>query len=248
MVECLDVSLQELYSLSVESRTLGCQPSLNIYDGMSQIDVPPGFPTRSAGGHIHLGLQPPIWGRRGGAYSDERRTLIPMFDMVVGNTCVLLNTGTEQAHRRLTYGKAGEYRLPAHGAEYRPLSNFWLRDYVLLQFVFGMAHFTVDVLTTSLKQSKPLDDQLMRYFTVEGVRAAIDKNDPTLAMKNFDSIAGFLEEHGRAYDPLNRETLPRFRNFLRKSNIEREFPAEGVMERWINTDLENTWFQFISRF
>jgi len=56
--EVVKVSKEEMNSLSKESKTFGCAPSLNLYAGeKSKIKVNPEiYKYRSAGGHIHLGF------------------------------------------------------------------------------------------------------------------------------------------------------------------------------------------------
>jgi hypothetical protein len=55
--EVVKISREEMDSLSKESKTFGCAPSLNLYEsGESKIKVNPEiYKYRSAGGHIHLG-------------------------------------------------------------------------------------------------------------------------------------------------------------------------------------------------
>lgn len=226
MRECVEVSDQEMGRLSHKSRVLGCSPSLNIYTGPSVVDVPPYFRTRSAGGHVHIGLKPPIWG--GGA--DERRSLIPILDWVVGNTCVMLNPGPDQATRRKVYGKAGEYRLPSHGVEYRTLSNFWLKGMALSEVVFSLTAFAVDVWHETLLSKGTLADQLMKDFSVDDVTKAINENDVALAKKNFELIAPFILEHGREEDSLNRDTLKSFYDNV--DCLATMFDPTTTLERW----------------
>jgi hypothetical protein len=68
---------------------------------------------------------------------------------LVGNTCVLLDRDPRAAERRQIYGRAGEYRLPDHGLEYRTLSNFWLRAYPLFSLVMGLSRLAVSVVYSS---------------------------------------------------------------------------------------------------
>ena len=60
--EVVVISKKEMDSLSKESKTFGCAPSLNLYDGEeSKIKVNPEiYKYRSAGGHIHLGFYPEV--------------------------------------------------------------------------------------------------------------------------------------------------------------------------------------------
>jgi hypothetical protein len=124
----VDVSAKELASLSEKSRVLGCAPSLNIY-GPRPVKVPGDHPVRSAGGHIHMSV-------------DEQaranpHDLVRLFDICVGVPSVFLDRDPRAAERREVYGRAGEFRLPHYGIEYRTLSNFWLRSYPLTSFVLA---------------------------------------------------------------------------------------------------------------
>ena len=106
----IKVKRKEFNSLSDKSKVFGCEPSMNIYENtQSQIKVnPKRYLKRSGGGHLHFGVN----------FNNEhiRRTfnnpkkLVPMFDMLLGYTCVLLDKNKSNIVRRLYYGKAGEYR------------------------------------------------------------------------------------------------------------------------------------------
>lgn len=140
----VEVSSKELKSLSEKSRRLGCAPSFNFYDPSIGIEVDPDeYRIRSAGGHIHIGLQSPLadmvrYNQLDEAALPPLPTLVPILDFVVGNTCVLIDKDPRQAERRKVYGRAGEFRLPKHGLEYRTLSNFWLKSYPLMSLVMGL--------------------------------------------------------------------------------------------------------------
>ena len=97
-----------------------CSASHNVY-GDPGNDPPDTrfFRERYAGGHLHGG--------------STRKFTVPVItqvvkalDGVVGLTGVSLAAGMDDPRRRRYYGRAGEFRLPSHGLEYRVLSNFWL--------------------------------------------------------------------------------------------------------------------------
>ena len=103
----IEVSKEELDSLSEESRKLGCAKSENAHDSTATINVNPDtYLTRSAGGHIHIGLltYPQLM--------QERVELVWLLDAMLGNTCVMIDRDPNAAKRREVYGRAGEYRLP----------------------------------------------------------------------------------------------------------------------------------------
>lgn len=152
---CINLDKKELDSLSDAAKLLGCAPSLNRADKKAAVTIDGSKALRrSAGGHIHLGLA-------GYNYTPEanfmkagiRERVVDILDILVGNTCVLIDRDPNAAARRRIYGRAGEYRLPKHGLEYRTLSNFWLRNYVLMSFVMGIARNAVSVVNTTLMQN-----------------------------------------------------------------------------------------------
>lgn len=220
----VDVDRAELDSLSKETRILGCEPSKNAYgDRPITIDGAT-YTKRSAGGHLHFGLSPFLWARR-------EPNFVPVLDIIVGNTCVLLDRDPGAAERRENYGRAGEYRLPKYGLEYRTLSNFWVRNYSLMHFVFGMAQ-----LAASIVQDGLLND-LAKVVDVDKIVRAIDTNDWSLAMGNFENVCGFLSknlpERGFPLNPNNINSFLDFCETVYTTGIERFFP-EDPMTHWLS--------------
>lgn len=155
----LELSEEEHKRLSDEAKKLGCKPSFNAYDKKASISVnPETYLKRSASGHIHLGLgRNTITGVESVLYQNRER-LVPLLDILLGNTCVLIDRDPMNAERRQVYGRAGEYRLPLHGLEYRTLSNFWLRSYPLASFVLGTARIACHVLAHTLTTKSTMDN------------------------------------------------------------------------------------------
>lgn len=177
--QVVEVSETEMATLSPEAKLLGCQPSLNFYNAGAEIPQGGEYRKRSAGGHIHIGLPLEITALLGGEDTNRvphpvfkvRERLVPILDIIVGNTCVLLDRDPAQIERRRIYGKAGEYRLPAYGIEYRVLSNFWLRSMPLTSMVHGLARVAVSVLWSTLV---PKDE--VRYFTPAEMKTRLLKD------------------------------------------------------------------------
>lgn len=229
----VEVSKAELDSLSPSTRILGCMPSFNLY-GSKPIDVDPTtYRKRSSGGHIHMGLTTPIFDPHTGN-PDLRQRLVPLLDIFVGNSAVLLDRDSGAAERRQNYGRAGEYRLPKHGLEYRTTSNFWLRDYTLMNFTFGMASAAIAVLQQSLYND--IEQELVDVVDITKVAEAINTNNFELAAKNLLTIAPFIRKHFTSNEfPLDAYTVERFLTFAEAVNskgIERYFPTETIVERW----------------
>lgn len=172
----VELGEEEFESLTEDQKRLGCAPSLNYYNSEASIDPSAqNSRIRAAGGHIHIGLprsashnyqpysiEPSL--RPAPIYTD-RIELIPLMDSIVGNTCVLIDKGEHGRIRRQTYGRAGEYRLPDHGIEYRVLSNFWLRSYSLMSMVMGLTKFVVSMKESSYPQfqQRSNPDLLVKY-------------------------------------------------------------------------------------
>lgn len=138
------VHVEEKYlaKLSEQARALGCTPSNNAHGTIAITEKDKKTNLRSAGGHIHIGI----------ADLQKRcnvEQFVMLLDLFVGNTAVLLDRDPGQAERRKLYGRAGEYRLPAHGLEYRTPSNFWMRAYPLMGLMMGMTRMAWSAVSSS---------------------------------------------------------------------------------------------------
>lgn len=103
----------------------GCEPDFNVWtlepNPRPKADNPA---LRSAGGHIHIGLQ----------MSRMDKIMVGrLLDATVGLWSVCID---DDVHRRQLYGKAGAIRFKPYGLEYRTLSNFWLRGRDLMEAVY----------------------------------------------------------------------------------------------------------------
>lgn len=225
----VEVTREELDSLSEKSRILGCQPSQNIY-GTKPIMVDPiAYRKRSAGGHLHLGLNPNNDSKN---LFEERANLVPLLDIFVGNTCVMLDRDPQAAERRETYGRAGEYRTPLHGLEYRTLSNFWLRNFTLLNFVLGMSNVAIATLSHKFGGNEDIEQQLVDTVDIDNVIQAINTNDFDLARRNFETVRPFLARHlpeqGFPLAPSNIDRFVTFAEGVNNKGLEAFFPEEPV--------------------
>ncbi len=210
----VDVPRAELDSLSDSSRVLGCKPSLNVYMIPPMAVDAKTYTKRSTGGHYHFGLSHPIYNPAIGV--DERKRLIPILDMILGNTCVLIDRDPNQAERRQVYGRPGEYRLTEYGLEYRTLSNFWLQHPGLMHFVMELGKLSVGILNSGLDPSstsylsgrKNLEKEIYDATGNIGVVVkAIMHNNYDLALDNFNRIftaiysTGYLHTYMPNYFP-----------------------------------------------
>lgn len=207
--QTIKLTKKEMDQLSPDSQQFGCSPSNNTYEetGISIKDASQ-YMYRSAGGHIHMGAY----------YQDDaplfkRKELVKLLDILLGNTCVLIDRDPGNVERRKVYGRAGEYRLPPHGLEYRTLSNFWLRDYKLMSFVLGMTRFAVCV-----SADENASQAILNAVDMKSVRLAINNNDFNLAQDNFNAIRDIVSgiSGGTNNFPLQGGRMKLFEKFVEK--------------------------------
>jgi hypothetical protein len=116
--------------------SFGCDPDFNAYTGKAN-----GRPKakdrnlRSCGGHVHIGML-------GTKYNGlDVRTVIKACDLYLGVPSVIMDSGSL---RKELYGKAGAYRVKPYGCEYRTLSNFWVFDKKLMNWVYENTERALD--------------------------------------------------------------------------------------------------------
>ena len=259
--QCVEVDKAEMDSLSDGSKVFGCAPSTNCYTAAeSKITVDPKvYRGRSAGGHIHIGNQfieylinPDLREQHRSAYEYDKSNsnmwkqatimdavlktpdiIVPVLDIVLGNTCVLIDRSPSNKERRKVYGRAGEYRIKDYGLEYRTLSNFWLRSYQLMSMIMGITRLTVHL----VEQSTPENDYVKALFEAvkrENIVKAINENDFDLAWQNFLAIENILYE---AQGESNFGNYPLSATY---ANVFRYFVNKGV-DHWFEKDVINHW-------
>lgn len=244
--QTIDLSDEEFNSLSEPSRQLGCQPSENFY-GPRPMAGDVNVRRRSAGGHIHLGLDSypgGLWNHRPG--------IVPLLDILVGIPATLLDRDPRAAERRVLYGRAGEFRLQPHGLEYRTLSNFWLRAWPLANFVLSMSRLAVSVAYTSLNLTFDYDVYPSRYQSsgenlnpagelldlvdLEEVQFAINASNFDHAWHVWSQIRGWLSEMTKKYPdqslysdgtPLNPTKILDFEYVVEKG-LNHFFPSDPI--------------------
>ena len=242
------INKKELMSLDEKSRVFGCAPSKNS-DKKSQNAValrdPAKYKYRSAGGHIHLGYD--NYSTNVKSVLSEPARLVQIMDIIVGNTCVLIDRDPGNIERRKVYGRAGEYRTPPHGVEYRTLSNFWLRAYPLMSFVMSLSRVCVNIMASSIP-GRDFERELLSMVDMNKIRKAINTNDFNLAWSNFQSIKPFLArtmmENGDNF-PLTINNLAQFEFFVSKG-LDFWF-KENPIEHWMKIPEGHTcgWETFL---
>ena len=140
-----DIDQETLNTSAPEHVAFGCMPSLNIYGHEGMKADGRDVPFRSAGGHIHFGIDQLLKEET----AKDRKILVgrivKSLDAILGVACVSLFEKYDDPRRRLMYGLAGEYRLPKHGIEYRTLSNAWLSHPLIMNMVFELGRRALTV-------------------------------------------------------------------------------------------------------
>jgi len=146
------------------AHVFGCEPDFNAWTkGMNPAPNPPHPHMRSAGGHIHV---------------ETTNACIPgvrAMDLFLGVPSVLMDKGED---RKQMYGKAGAHRKKPYGFEYRTLSNFWIFEPKLIEWVWratqrameniGVAETVKDrILQAINKNDKMVAESLVKDFNLE---------------------------------------------------------------------------------
>ena len=256
----IQIPAKNLAELDENNQKFGCMPSKTIYEAsglkLADVDATKHL-QRSAGGHIHISQNehPSLRNK----IKDAPEEVIKMLDIICGNTCVLVDRDEGNVIRRKLYGRAGEYRLPPHGIEYRTLSNFWLEAYPLMSLAFGLARLAVELIADEINGPK-----YYKAFTEAvdhtDIQKAINENDFKLAYKNFKKIEPLLisvttNETKECYDsghwPLKESIMPEFHYFIKTVNTKglKHFFKQDPMTHWTNLPEAHNggFFDFLRR-
>lgn len=107
-----------------EAKLFGCSPDFCAYDvAINEVSCNADETTlRTAGAHIHFCHE---------IFQDPYKILdmIKLMDLRLGVLSVIKDNTPEAIERRSLYGAAGAHRPKEYpGGEYRPLSNWWIKD------------------------------------------------------------------------------------------------------------------------
>lgn len=143
---------------SPEAHQFGCEPDYNAWTGkINGRPVPPHPNMRSAGGHIHVETNLP------------KKPVIQAMDVYLTIPSILMDKNGDE--RRKLYGQAGAFRPKSYGVEHRVLSNFWITEDRLIDWVWR----NVDRAVTSVKKGVRFTKDADRIIN------CINNNDKSLA-------------------------------------------------------------------
>ena len=159
-----------------QASQFGCEPSYNVY--LKDISPTPNSKSlwRGCGGHLHIGWDKPT--------QENTERVIYVMDMILGLNSIILDPDTM---RRKNYGKAGEFRFKSFGCEYRTLSNFWIKNDKLINWVYESTSLVIDIVNSDI-----VDNLIEKYSNT--VREAINNSDKNLAKNTLNLILKEFEE------------------------------------------------------
>ena len=187
-----------------DAKKIGCDPELCCY---ALIDIKPDEEAfakqtmRTAGGHIHIGHKTAK--DQYGIYQ-----IVRMLDLFLGVPSIFLDHDPTAKLRKKWYGKAGRFRRPPHGVEYRSLSNFWFNSPKMVELVYDICDFVLEYVEKGKDTNlwdidkEALDgDEVWGYddfdaanyhhctgYNLKAMRKAIDTMDKALGLTFMDFI------------------------------------------------------------
>lgn len=184
-----------------DARAAGCSPEFDAYLMMQM--MPPQFEGgfRSAGGHIHLGVDnwkeyvgkdfegKYVWNNfikdpEGVCLIDPMSKLrtIKLMDILVGLSVALIDVDPSSAARKKLYGNAGRHRPTPYGVEYRSLGNYWLSSPTMVELVYDL---TRNVL--ALEEAGRADEVIALVDESEVIEG-VNTNSATIARRVLEAL------------------------------------------------------------
>jgi hypothetical protein len=138
-----------------EALELGCEPDYDAYTERQNGRPDGNTYMRTAAGHIHIGFTEGA-DPKDPAHMIRCITLVKQLDAYLGIPSLEWDKDTL---RRRLYGKAGAFRPKPYGVEYRTLSNAWLKNEMLVRYVYRQTMRAIEDLMAGKKLS---DDSYKR--------------------------------------------------------------------------------------
>lgn len=145
VLDGLGLTISEEVSVSFDQSELthpdairfGCDPDFNAWTKMENASPTCSDRTlRTVGGHIHVGAP------------HNMIEGVKMMDLYLGVPSVLLDSSAASSKRRELYGKAGAMRPKGYGWEYRVLSNYWVFNKTLINWIYDNTSKALNQLVT----------------------------------------------------------------------------------------------------
>lgn len=138
-------------SLPDSVKELGCSPDYDAFTGMVNPSPRTNEPFRTGAGHIHAG-----WTE--GEDLDNPHFIEDCNDHMKQLAAALYIPSLawdQDQKRRTLYGRIGAMRPKPYGGEWRALSNAWLQDASIAEFVFESAKHALDIFASEKLYKEP---------------------------------------------------------------------------------------------
>jgi hypothetical protein len=192
-----------------ELKILGCQPDTCIYtDKFIDPSVWHNIPIRTAGGHIHIGINTPnkefnlhelpieeCDGLPQYQVLKNAEDLIKNLDAIVALSNVIWNQRNGKERRQM-YGKAGTGRLKPYGIEYRVLDNSWIFYGWTIDLTISLTKAVIEAMTIE-------NTTIVKNEEIGELIKTINNNDSKKALEAFPVYLKRLNK----IRPVNYSTL-----------------------------------------
>ena len=168
------ISAATMNAATDDDVALGCMPSLNAYGNEPKLpDNGRAFKLRFTGGHVHLGMTPPS--------EKVAAEIVKGCDIAAAIPAVAIFANMDSPVRRQFYGRAGEFRIPKHGVEYRTLSNAWLTGPAITHLMLNLVRIGAKIGKNGYTKYFDLDpervQEIINFCDVDGARKWLAKHD-----------------------------------------------------------------------
>lgn len=150
------------------ARQIGCSLEYNAKEMTVVVSTPFETPTRTTGGHWHLGHEKLL-------DFDTRRNTILVLDIILGCASVIFDKDETNLIRRDKYGKAHSHRPTPFGLEYRVLASSFLVNKEMTELCFDLINYVL-----TFVENDNLQD-LINKVNMDDVTKAINTCDTSLS-------------------------------------------------------------------
>lgn len=112
-------------------------------------------------GHVAIGYNDPS--------IETSIQIVKAFDLFLTVPSILIDNDTE---RRKLYGKAGAFRFTSFGVECRALSNFWIKNEVLMSWVYDQIQLMVEFINSGRTIDKETGDKIVECINTQNKELA----------------------------------------------------------------------------
>lgn len=229
-----------------EHVTFGCAPSMNVYGPQEPLTIDPRDLTiRFAGFHIHYGFKTVASYYPVPTFDDAICVrMVKTIDKMLGPVMTSLLQGMEDPRRRAFYGRAGEYRLPVHGLEYRVPSSTVMSHPILTHMVLDVARWATHLVWLGFEDlwEMPHGDaqaqHILNDYNIEEAHAILKLNEDildTMLYKLWDHpyiSAGRMKQSSALLPKVKAMIFEGAKNHLNVTDLEANWHIGKAVNNW----------------